>query len=62
MITPPKPPGEPGRQAELEAFDILDTLPGETYDAITLLASEICPVPADLSPDRLVLESAPKQQ
>jgi signal transduction histidine kinase len=48
MITPAKPPTESARQAELEAFDILDTLPEEMYDAITLLAAEICDTPIAL--------------
>ena len=48
MLIPPKTPSEPTRQAELEEFDILDTLPEETYDAITLLASEICDAPIAL--------------
>lgn len=48
MIIPPKPLNETARQAELEAFDILDTLPEATYDAITLLASQICDAPISL--------------
>lgn len=48
MIIPPKTPSESARQAELEAFDILDTLPEEMYDTITLLAAEICDAPIAL--------------
>ncbi|MBT8201647.1 MAG: GAF domain-containing sensor histidine kinase [Acidimicrobiia bacterium] len=44
----PFPGNEEARLAELESLDILDSLPEEAYDAITLLASQICDVPIAL--------------
>lgn len=44
----PVPPDESARLAELEAFRILDTLPEESYDDITRLASQICDTPIAL--------------
>ncbi len=44
----PFPENEEARLAELESLDILDSLPEEAYDAITLLASQICDVPIAL--------------
>ena len=41
-------PRENERLAELESFEILDTLPEEDYDNLTALASEICGVPIAL--------------
>lgn len=48
MSGAPMPPNEDARLAELESLDILDSLPEEAYDAITLLASQICDVPIAL--------------
>ena len=44
----PIPDNEAARLAELESFSLLDTLPEETYDAITFIASQICEVPIAL--------------
>jgi len=39
------PENEVDRLAELESFDVLDTLPEQAYDDITMLASQICGTP-----------------
>lgn len=44
----PVPPDESARIAELDAFRILDTLPEDSYDDITRLASQICDTPIAL--------------
>ncbi len=41
----PLPTNESARLAELDSFDILDTLPEQSYDDITALASHICGTP-----------------
>ncbi len=42
------PKNEADRLAELSSFDVLDTLPEQAYDDITLLASQICGTPIAL--------------
>ncbi len=44
----PFPKNEEARLAELDSLNILDSLPEEAYDAITLLAAQICDVPIAL--------------
>jgi diguanylate cyclase (GGDEF)-like protein len=48
MTTAPTPHNETARLAELEALDILDTLPEQAYDDITYLASRLCETPIAL--------------
>ncbi|MDH3308454.1 MAG: GAF domain-containing sensor histidine kinase [Acidimicrobiia bacterium] len=45
MRTAVLPPNEAERLAELQTFDILDTIPEPAYDAITFLAAQICGAP-----------------
>ena len=42
------PKNEADRLAELDSFDVLDTMPEQAYDDITLLASQICGTPLAL--------------
>ena len=44
----PIPKDEPERLAELHNYEVLDTLPEEVFDNITLLASHICQTPIAL--------------
>lgn len=48
MIAPSKPSNETQRQAAVEKYQILDTLPEESYDSITKLMSYICDTPVSL--------------
>ena len=48
MITPKIPEDDLKRVEALKAYSILDTLPEEEYDDITLLASQICNTPVSL--------------
>jgi signal transduction histidine kinase len=48
MPTVPLPANEIERQASLASYNILDTLEEEDFNAITLLASEICQTPVAL--------------
>jgi GAF domain-containing protein len=41
----PIPKDEPERLAALQSYDVLDTLPEEVFDNLTLLASHICQTP-----------------
>ncbi|AXT58622.1 sensor histidine kinase [Aquimarina sp. AD1] len=48
MIAPILPKNEKFRQAAVEKYDLLDTLPEESYDNITSIMSYICDVPISL--------------
>ncbi len=48
MISAEKPENEYKRIADLQSYNILDTLPEEDYDNITLIASQICNTPISL--------------
>lgn len=45
---PPLPPDEPQRLEALRRYEILDTLPEQMFDDLTLLASHICHTPIAL--------------
>ncbi|QJP35511.1 GAF domain-containing sensor histidine kinase [Nonlabens sp. Ci31] len=48
MITPPIPDNELQRQAAVEKYRLLDTMPEESYDNITSIISTICDAPISL--------------
>ncbi len=48
MSAPETPENEVDRLAELDSFDVLDSLPEQAYDDITMLASQICDTPIAL--------------
>ena len=48
MTTAPTPHNETARLAELQALNILDTLPERAYDDITYLAARLCQAPIAL--------------
>jgi signal transduction histidine kinase len=48
MKIPEVPPNERDRQHALEEYSILDTLPEQEYEEITLLAAQICRTPISL--------------
>ena len=48
METAPIPENEAARLAELEQYNILDTLPEEAFDSLTRLAAQICDTPIAL--------------
>ncbi|MBW3637672.1 MAG: PAS domain-containing protein [Armatimonadetes bacterium] len=48
MPTAPLPPDERTRQENLELYQILDTLPEQQYEDLTLLAAQICGAPISL--------------
>lgn len=48
MISPDLPPNEAKRQAAVDRYDILDTLPEENYDNITALIAHVADAPVSL--------------
>lgn len=48
MIEPTKHPSEEERLKELHSFSIMDTLPENEYEDLTLIASQICNTPISL--------------
>ncbi len=48
MKAAPIPENEASRQAALDQYEILDTLPEQCYDDITTLMSQVCDVPISL--------------
>ncbi|GAB3702497.1 hypothetical protein GCM10027592_31980 [Spirosoma flavus] len=48
MQIPPSYPEESNRLVALRSYDILDSLPEQDYDDLTMLASEICQTPISL--------------
>jgi GAF domain-containing protein len=45
---PPLPPDEPARMEALRQYGVLDTLPEQAFDDLTLLAAHICQTPVAL--------------